>query len=326
AQGLIETSRVPLLGIGIFRNVLGHQVFDHGVAHIGDGFVHGLVAHQFETLLENHLALVIHHVVELEQVLADVEVACLDFLLRLFQRLVDPGMNDRLVLLQSEFLQHSVKLVGSENPHEVVFKRQEEFGMTRIALPTRATAQLVINAAAFVPLGAEYKEPAGAKRLFLKSRNLSAYLVSFWTFFALAPLRILWVFLSTAHFGLAAELNIGASASHIRGNCNRTRHARLRDDIRFLLVVAGIEDGKHLGLGGAVITGIKCGKGVGIRKIVLLPTGFPQHFSELLRLFDRSCTNQNRLAALLAILDQRNDRPIFFSCSAVHLIVVVKTN
>ena len=59
----------------------------------------GLVAHQFDALVEDHLALVVHHVVELEQVLADVEVARLDLLLRLLQRLVDPGMDDRLVLL-----------------------------------------------------------------------------------------------------------------------------------------------------------------------------------------------------------------------------------
>ncbi len=48
------------------------------------------------------LALVVHHVVEFEQVLADVEVARLDLLLRLLQRLVDPGMDDRLALLEAE--------------------------------------------------------------------------------------------------------------------------------------------------------------------------------------------------------------------------------
>jgi hypothetical protein len=58
--------------------VLGDQVFDHRVAHVGDRFVDRLVAHQLEPLLEDHLALIVHHVVELEQVLADVEVARLD--------------------------------------------------------------------------------------------------------------------------------------------------------------------------------------------------------------------------------------------------------
>ena len=37
-----------------------------------------------------------------EQVLADVEVARLDLLLRLLQRLVDPGMDDGLALFQAE--------------------------------------------------------------------------------------------------------------------------------------------------------------------------------------------------------------------------------
>src|SRR3982074_2015963 len=55
--------------------------------------------HPFHPLIEDHLALVVHHVVELQQVLADVEVARLQLLLRLLQRLVDPGMNDRIVLL-----------------------------------------------------------------------------------------------------------------------------------------------------------------------------------------------------------------------------------
>ena len=81
---------------------LRHQVVDHGVAHVGDGLGDVLVLHQVDALVEDDLALVVHHVVELEDVLADVEVARLDLLLRLLQRLVDPGMDDRLVLLQAE--------------------------------------------------------------------------------------------------------------------------------------------------------------------------------------------------------------------------------
>jgi hypothetical protein len=46
-------------------------------------------------------------VVELQEVLADVEVARLDLLLRLLQRLVDPGMDDRLALLEAEPRQHA---------------------------------------------------------------------------------------------------------------------------------------------------------------------------------------------------------------------------
>jgi len=52
------------------------------------------------------------------------------------------------------------------------------------------------------------------------------------------------------HVGIAAELNIGAAAGHVGGDRDRARHARLRDDIGLLLVVARIEDGEDLGLGG----------------------------------------------------------------------------
>ncbi len=130
------------------------------------------VAHPLDALLEDDLALVVHHVVELEDVLADVEVARLDLLLRLLQGLVDPGMNDRLVLLEAELLQHAIELVGAEDAHQIVFERQEEFRMARIALAAGAAAQLVVDAAAFVPLGAEHVEATGRERLFLQARDL----------------------------------------------------------------------------------------------------------------------------------------------------------
>ncbi len=72
--------------------------------HVGDGLVDRLVAHQIEPRSKMTCALVVHHVVVFQQVLADVEVARLDLLLRLFQRLVDPGMNDGLVLLETQLL------------------------------------------------------------------------------------------------------------------------------------------------------------------------------------------------------------------------------
>ena len=165
---------VPLLRIGVFGHVLGDQLVDRGVAHVGDDLVDRLVAHPLDALLEDHLALVVHHVVELQQVLADVEVARLDLALRLLQRLVDPRMDDRLVLLEPEPLQHAVELVGPEDAHQVVFQRQEELRMPGVALPAGAAAQLVVDAPALVPLGAEHEQPAGGERLLLQPRHLLA--------------------------------------------------------------------------------------------------------------------------------------------------------
>src|SRR5205085_9862505 len=106
-----------------------------------------------------------------------IEVARLDLLLCLLERLVDPRVNDRLVLLQAKLLQHSIKLVGAEDAHEVIFERQEKLGMTRVALPARTAAQLVVDAAARVPLGAVHKEATCRERLSFQPRNLLADLL-----------------------------------------------------------------------------------------------------------------------------------------------------
>ena len=121
--------------------------------------------HHPAPVLEYDLALVVHHIVKLENVLADVEIARLDLLLRLLERFVDPRVDDRFVLLEAEALEHRVHALRSENAHEIVLQRQEELRPARIPLAARSAAQLVIDAAAFVPLGADDVEPAGVDRL-----------------------------------------------------------------------------------------------------------------------------------------------------------------
>ena len=92
---------VPLFGVDIFRHMLGDDVVDEIVTHVGDHFGHAVALHQVDAFVEDHLALVVLDIVELQEVLADVEVAHLDLLLRLLQRLVDPGIDDRLALFQA---------------------------------------------------------------------------------------------------------------------------------------------------------------------------------------------------------------------------------
>ena len=126
---------------------LGDEVVDDAVAHVVDGGAHALLGHELAALLEHDLALVVHDVVVFQDVLAHVEVARFDLLLRLLDGLVDPGMDDRLVLLQAELLQHAVHALGPEDAHQVVLQRQEELGAPGIALAAGAAAQLVVDAA-----------------------------------------------------------------------------------------------------------------------------------------------------------------------------------
>ena len=124
------------------------------MAQVLDGLGDVLLGHDVEALLEDDLALVIHHVVVLEDLLADVEVARLDLLLRHLQGLVHPGMGDRLAFLQAERLQDAVHALRPEDAHQVVLERQVELGAAGVALAAGAAAQLVVDAPALVALGA----------------------------------------------------------------------------------------------------------------------------------------------------------------------------
>ena len=199
-----------------------------------------LAVHQLDALLEDHLALVVHHVVVFQQVLADVEVARLDLLLRLLQRLVDPGMDDRLALLEAELLQHAVHALGAEDAHQVVLQRQEEFRAAGVALAAGAAAQLVVDAAAFVALGAEDVEAAGGERLLLAGAATSSRIAASCASRS-GPSGMSASSSRDAHVDIAAELDVGAAAGHVGGDGDGAGHAGLGDDVGFLLVIAGVQ-------------------------------------------------------------------------------------
>ena len=62
------------------------SIVDHLMAHILDNLGRSLCFHDVAALAEDHLTLFVHHIVELQQLLADVKVAPFDLGLRLFQR------------------------------------------------------------------------------------------------------------------------------------------------------------------------------------------------------------------------------------------------
>ena len=162
-----------------------------------------------------------------------------DLLLRFFERLVDPGMDDRLVILEAERCQHGLHPVRAENAHQIVVERQEELGAARVALTAGAAAQLIVDAPTFVPLGADDVEAAGLQRLFLETRDLGPDFGLLGL--AFRAFRQTGAFLRDAHLDVTAELNVGAAARHIGRNGDRARYAGFCDDIGFLLVEAGVQ-------------------------------------------------------------------------------------
>src|SRR6185503_2336270 len=144
----------------------------------------------------NHLALLVEHVVVLEQVLADVEVVRLDLLLRVADRPRDETMLDRDALLHAELLHEVLHPIGAEDAQEIVLERQVEARRPGIALATGSTAQLVVDATRLVPFGSDDVETARldhllalarARLLILREDHLEAALVLLRSLLELLP-------------------------------------------------------------------------------------------------------------------------------------------
>ena len=176
----------------------------------------------------------------------------------------------------------------------------------------------------FMALGAEHEQAAGLEGLFLEPRNLAADVIGARAFLALARILDVGELLADAHVGIAAELDVGAASGHVGGDGDRAGHAGLGDDVGFLLVITRIEDGEHLHLGRTFVARIERGEGIGIGEVVLLPAVGAQQLGELLGLLDGGGADQDRLAALLAVLDQGEDRAVLLLGGAIDLVVVVE--
>ena len=92
----------------------------------------------------------------------------------------------------------------AESLHQVVFERHVEVGRSGISLAASAAAQLVVDAARLVPLGADDMEAT-----------------------------------SFAHTG--AELDVRPASGHVRGNGHRLRLSGLGDNGGFPLVLLGVQ-------------------------------------------------------------------------------------
>ena len=77
-------------------------------------------------LFEHRLALVVDHVVVLEQVLADLVVALLDAFLGGGDGAVEPAVGDGLALFHAEGAHDGVQPLAGEDAQQVVLARQEE--------------------------------------------------------------------------------------------------------------------------------------------------------------------------------------------------------
>ena len=152
-----ETVDVPLVG-GHRLAVRLDQRFD-GVVEV----LHRLVAEvfAFEDLVATQVddaPLLVHHLVVLEDVLADLGVLLLDRGLGPLDGLGDHLRLDRFVLLEATHrpLQRS----GGEQTHQLVVEAEVEPALAGVALTAGAAAELVVDAARVVAFGSDDVEAA----------------------------------------------------------------------------------------------------------------------------------------------------------------------
>jgi hypothetical protein len=209
---------VPLRGVLAGGAVAVDVVFRDVLGQVDDVLVRQRAGEDLLAEPVDLLPLLVHDVVVLEEVLADVEVPRLDLLLGALDRVGDPSVLDRDPFLHPEPLHQAREAVGPEEAHEVVLEREVETGGAGVALAAGAAAQLVVDAARLVALGADDVEAARGDDLLvglgaLDLRLLEELLVLLGRL-ALAPLP-------GEELGVAAEEDVGAAARHVR----RDRHA-----------------------------------------------------------------------------------------------------
>src|SRR3954447_23976979 len=261
-----ERDRVDLLELGeeavqvpVLDVVADEVLVDEGVEHVADlgarGPGHVLALEDAVADLVDDLALLVHHVVVLEHALADQEVLLLDLLLRRLDLLREHLRVERLLLAGvlrdgAEAIEDAVDAVAGEEAHEVVFGGDVEERLAGVALAAGAPAQLVVDPARLVALGAQDEEAAGLEHALPVGLDLRLDARE-----ELVPLLVVVVGAGLeaelrerevgAVLRVAAELDVDAAARHVRRDRHGAGLARLGHDLALALGVLGlrVEDG-----------------------------------------------------------------------------------
>jgi len=246
--------------------------------------------HQFTALLVHMLALIVRNVIEFEELLADIEVAPLDFALRIFDRARNQRMLYRFALFHAELLHQRTDTFGCENTHQIVFQRQVEAARTGVALPARPATQLIVDAARFVTLGTDDVQPTRCQHTVMTFLPRGLQRVDG------AGVRI--GMQSELRFEVTAEDDVGPATGHVGRDRDIAWTTGIGDDMCFALVKLCVQ---HL-------------------------VGYPflvQQARQVFRRFDRSRADQYRLIASRTVLDVFDDGLEFLRRGQIDQIAAV---
>src|SRR5690606_10744322 len=194
-------------------------------------------------------ALAVENVIVLEHVLARLGVARLDLGLGVLDEARDhaSGQNLRVVVVGAR--KQAVGHRRAEAHHELVLEREVETALSRVALTTGTSAQLVVDATRFVAFGSEDVKAADladlVALLFARLLRLGEDLVP-------AGLVLLGVLdgveAARLHLGdgeelgVAAEHDVGTATGHVRCDGDGPEATGDGDDVGLASVVLRVED------------------------------------------------------------------------------------
>lgn len=180
---------------------------NHLADDFGDEFARVGGVHDLVAVAVDDFALLVHDIIKLQSPLADHVVPLFDAFLGGFDAAVEPGVLEFFAFLEAEGfhdLGHAV--AGAEVSHEVVLEADIKAGAAGISLAGATATELAVDAARLVALGAKDEKPA--------------------------------------NFGNAfAEFDVGAATGHVGGNGDSALESSPGNDLGFLDMKFGVEDG-----------------------------------------------------------------------------------
>jgi hypothetical protein len=194
---------------------------------------------------------------------------------------------------------HRLHPIPGEDAHQVVIEAQVELRLARVALTTTTTAELVVDAAGFVALGADHEQTAEALDLLLLVGAGLAQLgePGLGLIGPRCPALGRTLHLEQA-IGIAAEHDVGATTRHVRRHRDRSLATGLGDDLGLERVALRVQDA--------------------VRDALRLEQG-----REPLRLLDRRGAHQDRTAQAVLIGDLLDDRAVLVVLAEVDEVVDV---
>src|SRR5437867_813514 len=172
----LKAVEIPFVRMGFLARMTPDQIDDDVVGNTYQVF---LLVFTFQQLLAqavHRFALLVHDVVIFEHVFAVREVLAFNPLLGILDLLRDKARFDGNTFFHSQALHDPGDPVGSENPHQIIFKRHVKTRRARIPLTARSSTQLIVDAPRFVPFRTDDVKPAQLNNFFVLLIDLRLYL------------------------------------------------------------------------------------------------------------------------------------------------------